>query len=337
MAADWEPTIIAEPVTKIRKVKFIRDMAVGDAVKDVFAVKYKKPPREYANGYVFEVRLSDITGEITAKYWGDRNLALVKKLYDSFSSDDVIYVTGTVKEFMNRPEISMGKTTRDMIVRRTDYDILDFINKSEQDAGKMMGGLRAIIDTVGNPHLAALLDAFFVQDGVFVEKFMSSPGSMARHQNWISGLLEHTLNVALLCDSICRVHPKLDRDLTIAGAMLHDIGKTREYRLTTSIDISAEGMLLGHIVMGSEMVREKMNSIQGFPEELKLKILHMVLGHHGALEHGSPKRPQFPEAIAVFFADDTDAKLAHYIKLKEDARTEDPWIYNKDIGHIYLR
>lgn len=328
---------LTEPAAKIRKVKFIRDLAVGDIVKDVFAVKYKKPPREYASGHVFEIRLSDITGEITAKYWGDRNLALVKKLYDSFSSDDVIYVTGTVKEYMNRPEIALSKDARDMIVRRTDYDILDFINKSEKDAGKMMEELRAMIGTVANPHLRALLESFFVHDRIFVESFISSPGSMARHQNWISGLLEHTLNVAKLCDSICKVHPKLDRDLTIAGAMLHDIGKTREYSLTTSIDISAEGMLLGHIVMGAEMVRDKIDAMPGFPEELKLKMLHMVLGHHGALEHGSPKRPQFPEAIAVFFADDTDAKLAHYIRLKEGARTEDPWIYDKDIGHIYLR
>lgn len=327
---------LAEPA-RIRKVKFIRDLAVGDVVKDVFAVKYKKPPREYASGYVFEIRLSDITGEITAKYWGDRNLALIKKLYDSFSSDDVIYVTGTVKEYMNRPEIALSKDARDMIVRRTDYDILDFINRSEKDAGKMMEEFRAIIGAVANPHLRALLEAFFIHDKAFAESFTSSPGSMARHQNWISGLLEHTLNVTKLCDSICKVHPKLDRDLTITGAMLHDIGKTREYRLTTSIDISEEGMLLGHIVMGAEMVRDKIDAMPGFPEELKLKMLHMVLGHHGALEHGSPKKPQFPEAIAVFFADDTDAKLAHYIKLKEEARTEDPWIYDKDIGHIYLR
>lgn len=321
----------------IKKTQFIRDLAIGTAVRDVFAVKYKKPPREYARGFVFEVRLSDITGEITAKYWGDRNLALVRKLYDSFSADDVVYLTGVVKEFMDRPEIALSKESRDMIIRKSDYDIRDFIHTSGRDAGKMMAELLGIVRSVGNPHLNALLESFFVTDAAFVEKFRNSPGSMARHQNWIGGLLEHTLNVARICGSICDIHPKLDRDLAITGAILHDIGKTHEYRMSTSIDISEEGMLLGHIVLGSELVRDKIEAIQGFPEDLKLKVLHVVLGHHGALEHGSPKKPQFPEAIAVFFADDTDAKLDYYIRLKEEARTEDPWIYNKDLGHIYLK
>lgn len=322
---------------KISKAKFIRDLAVGDVVQDVFAVKYKKPPREYARGYVFEMRLSDVTGEITAKYWGDRNLALVRKLYDSFSADDVVYLTGTVKEFMDRPEIALSKENRDMVVRRSDYDIHDFIRASGKETGKMMPELLGIIGSVGNPHLKALLESLFVTDAAFVEKFRNSPGSMARHQNCIGGLLEHTLNVAKICGFICDIHPKLDRDLAVSGAILHDIGKTREYRMSTSIDISEEGMLLGHIVIGSDLVRGKIDAIPGFPADLKLKVLHMVLGHHGALEHGSPKKPQFPEAIAVFFADDTDAKLDYYIRLKEEARTEDPWIYNKELGHIYLR
>ena len=158
---------------------------------------------------------------------------------------------------------------------------------------------------------------------------------MARH--YIGGLLEHTLAVTKIVDALASVHPRLDRNLALTGAILHDIGKIREFATTTSIDISEEGMLRGHVVIGEQMVLDKIKEIEGFPTTLKLKIAHMILSHHKELEWGAPKKPQFAEAVAIHYADDADAKLYQFITLKENAKTEDPWIWDKRIGHVFLK
>jgi 3'-5' exoribonuclease len=168
-------------------------------------------------------------------------------------------------------------------------------------------------------------------------EFKKAPAAMHRHQNYVGGLLEHTLNVVKICQRIHEIHPHLDYSLLLTGAILHDIGKIKEMKMSTSIDISEEGMLLGHITIGVEMLTEKIKKLERFPMQIKLKLTHMVLSHHGRLEYGSPKTPQFPEAHAVYFADEIDAKVDYLLRLKEEAETEDPWIWKRDIGHIYLK
>lgn len=304
---------------------------------DLFSVKFKKPPREYAKGYMFEVRVADRSGEMTLKYWGTPDLDGVTRVYHSFGHGDVIRVRGRISSFRDVLEIAVsGEETEAIVpVPAEAYDIRDFVGVSGKDIDQMMSRLNSFIRKVEEPHLRKLLQHFFA-DEAFVERFKAAPASMHLHCNWIGGLLEHTLNVVETSDFLADRHKEMERDLLITGAILHDIGKLEEYVVSTNIDVSVDGMLRGHIIIGAEMVVRACDSIDGFPEVLKLKLAHMVLSSHGRIEQGAAKEPQFAEAVAIAFADDMDAKLEQYIRAKEEARTEDLWIWDRRLKHVFL-
>lgn len=321
----------------VGKRQFVRNFALGDEIDDVFSVKYKKPPRKYANGFMFEVRIADRTGDITVKFWGLADEASVRKTYDAFKAGEVVRVKGQAVTYRDVMEISVNVESGGFVkpVQAPEYRYEDFVGRSEMEPDQMMTQLNSYIKKVENAHLQRLLSSFF-SDEEFVDKFKQAPASISIHANWIGGLLEHTLNVTSICDFLMRRYPKLDKDLLLSGAILHDIGKVVEYSVTTNIDESTDGMLRGHIVAGSEMITKACEKIPDFPENLKLKMAHMILSHHGKPEQGSPKRPQFPEAAVVNLADDMDAQIEQYIRAKEEAQTDDHWIYNKRLGLIYL-
>ncbi len=319
------------------KKQFISEFEDGDAVNSMFAVKFKKPPRKYKSrskgGEWFELRLTDKTGEITAKYWGDDE-AYTNELYRSFEKGDVISLKGRVVAYGDGLEISMDKDG----LRKCspdEYDTTDFVDICGKDIDEMMSQLMEVIESVEEPYRRLLL-AFF-RDEEFAEEFKKAPAAMHRHHSYIGGLLEHTLNVVKICQRVYEIHPELDYSLMVTGAMLHDIGKIREFKVGTSIEMSEEGMLLGHITIGVQMLLERIGTLDNFPERIKLKLVHIILSHHGKNEYGSPKVPQFPEAHVVYFADDLDAKVDYTLNLKERAETEDLWIWKKDVGHIYLK
>ncbi len=315
----------------------IKDLKEEDKVDSLFAVKFKKPMREYVNGYMFEVRVADRTGEITAKYWGDRNIASVQTLYNTFKKGDVIRLTGTVSEYMGNLELGISKVDGNIIEKSKKFALKDFVESSPRDIDEMLIELGNVIKTVKEPNLKTLLDAVF-KDEVFISKFKLIPASMMYHQNCIGGLLEHTLNVVEICETIYRIYPTLDRDLLIAGALLHDVGKAFELEISTVIDVTEDGMLRGHTIIGEEFVMEKIKNIKDFPEVLRLKIAHIILSHHGELEFGAVKKPQLPEAVALHYADYCDAKVDIYLRAKKQAKTEDLWIWDKLIkGHVYLK
>jgi 3'-5' exoribonuclease len=306
------------------KKQFINDMADGAIVHDLFAVKYKKPPVEYKGkeGEWFEIRLADKTGEITAKYWGD-DTEKTEKIFHSFEKNEVISIQGRVTTYGEQLQLSIEAGG----IRRClpgEYLLTDFVASTDRNIEEMFHEVMDIINDIDLP-LRTLLDLFFTDED-FVRHFKSSPAAMHRHQNYIGGLLEHSLNVAKICQRVVQIHPGLDKSLTLTGALLHDVGKIYEFEVTTHIDVSEEGMLTGHISIGA-----------GFPEILKLKMIHIILSHHGHTEYGSPKTPQFPEAFVVYYADELDAKVDYALKLKKEARTDDPWIWTRDMGHIYLK
>ncbi|MDI6917758.1 MAG: HD domain-containing protein [Thermoplasmatales archaeon] len=318
------------------KKQFIKDLKPGDVVDSLFAVKFKKPVKNYVKGYMFEARVADKTGEITAKYWGDRNAAEVQSLYDSFQKSDVLHITGSANEYMGALEIGISKTDSDKIEKQKNFEVKDFVDSVPRDMDEMLTDLSSLINSVKNPHLKTLLENIF-KDERFINKFRIMPASMMYHQNKLGGLLEHTLNVAKICETIHQIYPSLDRDLLITGALLHDVGKVFELEVSTVIDVSEDGMLRGHIIIGEEFVNEQIKKIIDFPETLKLKILHTILSHHGEKRFGAPKEPQLPEAVALHYADWCDAKVDLYLKAKLEARTEDKWIWDKKLGHVYLK
>jgi len=319
------------------KTQFVKDLKDGDEVDSLFSVKFKKPPRQYAKGLMFEVRLADRTGEISAKYWGGKNEAEVRKAYEAFDSDEVVRVKGNASSYRDVLEISVRPDVSAIArVPPGAYDLGDFVERSDYDLDMLMDELNKHREKIKNQHLRQLLAHFF-EDEAFVARFKVAPASMQLHCNWIGGLAEHTLNVVEICAFLATRYPKLDHDLLITGALLHDIGKLDEYEVTTNIDVSVDGMLRGHIIIGAEMASKACDSVPQMPKNLRLKVIHLILASHGEIEYGAVKRPQFPEAVALHIADDADAKLEQYITAKEEARTEDPWIYHKRLGHIFLQ
>lgn len=307
------------------------------AIEDVFAVKFKKPPLAYRTGKEglwFSFQAADRTGEMTARFWG-RDERETNAVYSSFGKGDVVIVKGAVKEFNGTLQISVEPESGGSVKKASTYETGDFVPSSERSIEEMVLELRQIASRVNDAHIRALMDEF-LKDDAFMERFSRAPAAMHRHQNYIGGLIEHVLNMMKICSRLAEVHPSLDRDLLLAGCFFHDIGKVKEFEVTTSIDVSTEGMLVGHINIGQNMVLERIARIGGFPEVLKLKIIHMILSHQGKLEYGSPKVPQFPEAIAIYYADECDAKLDYAIRLKRGANTEDLWIWTKDFGHVFL-
>jgi 3'-5' exoribonuclease len=311
----------------------------GKAVNSVFAVKFKKPPVDYRGkpGKWFELRLSDRKGEITAKFWGTDPDKTVQ-LYESLVAGDIVAVKGVVQEYRGSFSISidegdgsLGKCLPD------EYNLEDFVASSPKDPGKMLEEAKQILSAVNDENLKKLISSF-LEDREFMDAFIKSPAAMEYHQNYKGGLLEHTLNVLKICNSLCLVHPELNRDLVLTGAFIHDIGKIKEFNISPAqIDVSHQGMLEGHTAIGYAMLSDMLGRIENFPEKLRFKLMHIILSHHGKAEYGSPKQPQFPEAVAVYYADECDAKLALYLRLKKEANTEDSWVWSRKIkGHVYI-
>ncbi len=318
------------------KKQFVSGIVFGDAVSDVFAVKYKHPVREYKNGFSFQAGLADRTGEIELSYWGGIDKPAVQAIYDSFKEDDVLFVNGMASEYRGSTKIDVNEG-KGKISRVSSYEAADFVPKSESDSNALLEGIRAEIDGMQNPHIKALLNSFF-RDEAFAKEFAFSPGAISIHHAALGGLIEHTSQVLRICACTCEIFPSMDRDLLVAGAILHDVGKIKEFRVTTTIRQSEEGMLRGHIAMGEEMVLARIAKIPDFPDTLKMKLAHIMLSHHGEPDYGSPKRPTFPEAACVHYADMLDAQVDQFLRLKEDADTEDFRTYSKRLEReIYLK
>jgi 3'-5' exoribonuclease len=314
----------------------VKNLAPYESIDGKFVVKFKKPVSRYAKGYVFQLRVGDPSGEIMLRYWGPDRKEEVEKLYSSIKKDDVVYVAGETTIFNNRVAININPPAGKIkVLEAEEYEKSDFIPESEKDTKEMYKELTKVADSLENSHLKELVYSF-VKDPAFSEKFVKHPAAMYKHHGWLGGLLEHTLNVVKMCDFLHKVHPSLNRDLMITGAILHDIGKIRELEVTTHIRTSREGMLIGHLALSYEEVSKKMDRLKT-PEDLKLKVKHMIISHHGRIEYGSPKQPAIPEALAVYLADDLDFKITEMLTLIKRAETEDDYIYVSDFGPIYLK
>ena len=190
-----------------------------------------------------------------------------------------------------------------------EYEQKDYFPVSQKDPNVMFKELLGYVQKVKEPHLHALLSSFFVEDKVFVKAFCQHSAAKSVHHGFIGGLLEHTLSVTKLCEFFCTLYPMINRDLLLTAAMFHDIGKVKELSDFPENDYTDDGQLLGHIVMGVEMIGSRIRQIPGFPPVLASELKHCILAHHGEYEYGSPKKPAIIEAAALNFADNTDAKL----------------------------
>ena len=320
---------------KLKKQKHVKNLRTGEIISDIFVVNSKIPIQEYKKGYRFELRIGDSSGEMMLKFWGDNNREFVQNIYDSIKKEDIIYVKGIISEFNNILDISINNPEDMRICKNEEYDLSDFILTTKRNIEEMFNEIKNVIQIIQDTTLKKILDLFF-SDEVFVKEFKTSPGAVYKHHGWMGGLLEHTLNVVNICQKICEIYKDIDKDLLLTGAILHDIRKIKEFEVISSIKRNKLGHLKGHIILGLELLTEKIKKLE-INEDEAVKLIHILLSHHGELEWGSPICPAFPEALAVFYADNMDAKLTQMICSKNDAITEEDFIHTKDFRNIYLK
>lgn len=302
-------------------MKFIGNLREGDRTVDIYLCKQKQALRSKSGKNYFSMILQDKTGTIDAKIWDLSNGI------NHFDSMDYIQVEGEVTSYQGSLQLNVRRVR---VAGESEYDPADYLPCSRYPVADMYRELMRYIESVENPKMKALLRSFFVEDKELSKVFSTHSAAKSVHHGFVGGLLEHTLGVVRLCDFYCRQYPILNRDLLIGAAMLHDIGKTRELSAFPENDYTEDGQLLGHIVIGAEMVGERIRKIPGFPAKTANELKHCILAHHGEYEYGSPKRPAMIEAAALNFADNTDAKLETMRELLENNNSDSEWLgYNR--------
>ncbi len=298
-------------------MKYIKDYKDGDRVFDIYLCKHKVSAMT-KNGKPYEsILLQDKTGTLDAKIWDPNNAGI-----GEFDVLDYIEVYGEVTSFQGALQVNVKRIRK---CQEGEYSPADYLPVSKYNIDEMFGELLSYIDQVENKYLKELLKAFFVEDEAFITAFKKSSAAKTVHHGFMGGLLQHTLSVVRLCEYYCSAYSMLNKDLLISAAICHDIGKTREISLFPQNDYTDEGQFLGHIVIGTEMVGEKIRKIEGFPVMLASELKHCILAHHGEYEFGSPKKPAIMEAVALNFADNTDAKLQTFTEMLENS-TETGWM-----------
>ena len=303
-------------------MKFIEALREGERINDVYLCKYKQSAVT-KNGKLYEnVILQDKTGTIDAKIWEPNSMGI-----DDFDMMDYVAVVGDVSSFQGALQVSIKRVRK---VREGEYDPANYLPVSEYDIEDMYKQLLTFVNGIKNPYLSKVVKHFFVEDVEFVKQFKFSSAAKSVHHGFVGGLLEHTLSVLKLCQFYVKQYPILNEDLLYTAALCHDIGKVYELSAFPLNDYTDDGQLLGHIVMGCEMVGEQIREIPGFPKKLGNELKHCILAHHGELEFGSPKKPALVEAVALNFADNTDAKMETMKEIFKAAGDQNDWLgYNR--------
>ena len=273
--------------------------------------------------------LADRTGQIEAKMWDN-----VDEFLLAFEQDDFLKIKGLINKYKNRFQLTIHKLRR---MEEAEIDFTDYLPKTTKDIGELWRTLTEFVAGFENPHLKSLLE-LFMADAEIAERYRNAPAAKTLHHAYIGGLLDHVVSLFRSCDLMCRNYPQVNRDLLLAGAFLHDIGKIQELTYNRAFSYTTRGQLLGHMIIELEMLQAKLAKLPDFPAELKTLLEHMIISHHGQYDFGSPKLPMFPEALMLHYLDDLDSKMeamrAHFERENE---LEGPWSsYNPSLGRPLL-
>ena len=265
--------MLSGPQRTIRHVEVVADLVPGREVEGVFACVRKDRLTARTGSPYLALELRDRTGSLPARVFRDADF-----LAGQFERGDLVWVAGRVERFRDELQLDV-KTIRK--AEAGDADPAEFLPVAYRDLDELDGFLEHLAREVHDRDYARLLDAF-MSDTTFREQFRRAPCSRAGHHAYLGGLLEHTVGVATLAHELCLVHPGLNPDLLLTAALLHDVGKVREFELGAEIALSDEGRLVGHVVVGERMIAEQIARLQGFPEPKALALSHCILAHHGA-------------------------------------------------------
>jgi 3'-5' exoribonuclease len=316
-----------------RKTVFVESLEVNSTITSIFIVRDKEIRQQKNNNQDYlRLTLGDRTGSVAGLSFSDTD-----KNWHTFSQGDYLLVRGVVKEYAGRAQI---KLTRVQPLPEDGVDARDFLPSSDRDAGEMYDELLGWVRSVEDPHIKTLLETIFNDEDI-AARFRMAPAAKAMHHAYIGGLLSHTLSVIGLSHRVAGHYGStaVNRDLLLAGAMLHDLGKAWELDWHRGFDYTDSGRLLGHIVEESFLVDRYIRGIEGFPDELRVQLLHIVLSHHGTYEYGSPRRPKTVEALILHYVDDLDSKcqaMQDLIKAEEGQKGN--WTsFNRNLGRYLYK
>jgi 3'-5' exoribonuclease len=313
----------------ISKGGFVTELHDGDSIRCVFMVSDRRVLVARNGKPYAKVLLTDKTGDLPGIIWEDARAQIA-----GIDPGDVVGVRGTVESYEKRTQMRIDKIVK---LNEDEVDMSALVPTTKADIPAMMEEIEAFIATLRTSYLKELMEKIFSREGI-KETYMKAPAAKGIHHNYIGGLLEHSLSVLKSIEAIFPVyaHLGINRDLIIAGALLHDIGKIYEYSYDKVIDMTPEGRLIGHIYLSAHMADQEMETIEGFPEELRLQLLHLILGHHGQLEFGSPKLPMTREAMLLHMLDDLDAKLIGFSSIIESTPEQEAFTSYSSVYNRYL-
>ena len=307
---------------------FFADMNENDRIIGHYLCKFKQSLKTKTGKTYYSLKLQDKTGVVDAKVWDITN-----DIQD-FDEGDIIKIDADALLYQNEIQMKVYKLRRS---REGEYELSNYIPCSERDLNEMFNQLISIVDSIKIPQLKTLLENILIKNEEHAKALKTHSAAKQMHHGYMGGLLEHTLSVAEICEFMSSRFRYLNRDILLAGALLHDIGKLYELSPMPQNEYTDDGNLLGHIIIGVEMVAIESSKIDDFPHELASLIKHLIISHHGEYEYGSPKLPSMAEAILLHYADNMDAKLKTIEELLDKDTTPGPWIgYQKALAR-YIR
>ncbi len=310
--------------------RYVNQLSHGDSVEEAFLVADKQLRANRQGNLYLQIELRDKTGSVGARLWN-----ATEELARGFEPGDYLLARGKTQIFQGSLQIIL---THIETIDSSQVEPDDFLPQSSQNVGKLYNRLREVLLGMGDPHLRALVECFLI-DEEFVARYTAAPAGIKNHHAYQGGLLEHVVNMLDVADRILEFYPDVDRDLLLTGIFLHDVGKIAELSYDRAFAYTDEGQLVGHLVMGVEILRDKVERTadltgEPFPRELLLRLKHMIVSHHGALEYGSPKLPMTLEAVALHYLDNLDAKLHAYAReIRDDPSRQSSWTpYQQSTG-----
>lgn len=310
--------------------RLISGFTRGERIEGVYLCGSKDLKTTRKGSLYLQLELADRSGRIGAKLW-DAN----RGLFDVIEVDEFLFVSGTVDVYQGNKQLIV----QDLRPAEAEgIDLTDYLPSTDQDVAALFEELETALRPVANPHLRALIDAFLA-DEPLMARFCAAPAAVKYHHAYLGGLLEHTVGVMRLAQVVVERYPDLDADLLLTAVFLHDVGKVEELAYARSFGYSDEGNLLGHLVIGLTMVERKVRDWeaaagQAFPEDLLMVLEHLIVSHHGEYEYGSCKLPMTPEAMALHYLDNLDAKMhAMSRDIAADPDPERRWTeFNRMLG-----
>lgn len=300
---------------------YIKDLRGGETIRSIYMCRGKRSA-ETRNGKPYDnLILQDKTGSLDGKVWDPNSQGIA-----DYEEKDFIEVYGEVIIYNNNLQLNIKQLRK---AAEGEYDPADYMPVTDKSIDGMYQELMNYVRHISNEYLRRAVEYYFVKDEAFIKAFKGHSAAKTVHHGFCGGLLEHTLSVVRMCDYFAGAYEILNKDLLIASAICHDIGKVRELSAFPDNDYTDEGQLIGHIVIGSEMLSDAIRSIPGFPEILANEWKHCILAHHGELEFGSPKKPALAEALALNLADNTDAKMQTLKEAFKDKNNTDWLGYNR--------